>query len=150
MAFSREIITGILQNVRFRTPKQEKGSYYTTIGNTLVRISNHCTWMYVWDNYIEQNPKCKGMNIVSLVFEDNGNTFSNDCLVLKRVRNHPINVDEYVFPLNGNGQLILRININTIINDLRRLRQNKDYTDSTGKSNYCMRISVNPTNNENK
>lgn len=150
MAFSREIIIGILQNVRFRIPKQEKNSYYTTIGNTLVRISNHCTWMYVWDNYLEQNPKCKGMNIVSLVFEDNGNTFSNDCLVLKRVRNRPIKVGEYVFSLYGDGQFISRMDINTIINDLRRLQQSKDYTDSTGKSNYCLRISVNPTNNKNK
>ena len=68
MAFSREIIKKILQNVRFRVPKNERDSYYTTINNTLVRVSNHCTRLYVWDNFLEENPKCKGMPIVSIVF----------------------------------------------------------------------------------
>lgn len=52
MAFAREIILQILRNIRFRVPqKGERDSYYTILGNTLVRVSNHCTYMYVWDNY---------------------------------------------------------------------------------------------------
>ena len=99
MAFAREIIQRILQNVRFRVPKTgEKDSYYTILGNSLVRISNHCTYMYVWDNYLEKNPKCNNMNIVSIVFEDNDDTFHQNCLVLNRDRKKPIVIEEFVYP----------------------------------------------------
>ena len=84
MAFGKEIIKRILDNVRFRIPKtEEKDSYYTRIGNTLVRISNHCTYMYVWENYFEKHPNERKMNILSLVFEDSGSTFSEECLRTK-------------------------------------------------------------------
>ena len=57
MAFAREIIKKILENVRFRVPNtEEKESYYTQIGNTLLRISNHCTRLFVWDDILEKNP----------------------------------------------------------------------------------------------
>ena len=71
MAFSREIIKKVLQYVQFRVPAtEEKDSYYTQIGDTLVRLSNHCTRLYVWDDILEKNPKWKGLLIVSIVFED--------------------------------------------------------------------------------
>lgn len=55
MAFSREIIKKVLQYVQFRVPAtEEKDSYYTQIGDTLVRLSNHCTRLYVWDDILEK------------------------------------------------------------------------------------------------
>ena len=101
MAYSREIIKKVLQYVRFRVPQtEEKNSYYTEIGNTLVRISNHCTRLRVWDEILEKNPKWKGKPIISIVFEDDEDTFYEvDCLVLKRFRMKPIKVTEYVYRL---------------------------------------------------
>lgn len=53
MAYSREIIKKVLQYVRFRVPQtEEKNFYYAEIGNTLVRISNHCTRLRVWDTSV--------------------------------------------------------------------------------------------------
>ena len=96
MAFSREIIKKVLEYVRFRVPQtEEKNSYCTEIGNTLVSVSNHCTWLYRWEEILEKNPKWKGKPIVSIVFEDSGNTFSNKCLVLQKFRVKPIKVMEY-------------------------------------------------------
>jgi hypothetical protein len=64
MVFSREIIKKILQNVRFRVPQtEEKNTYYTEIGNTLVRISNHCTRLMVWDDILAKTPKWDGTPI---------------------------------------------------------------------------------------
>jgi hypothetical protein len=62
-------------------------------------ISNHCTWMYILDEILEQNPKDKGKPIISLVFEDEGSTFDERCLLLKRFRRNPIKVQEFVFPI---------------------------------------------------
>lgn len=91
MAHSREIIKKVLQYVRFRVPQtEEKNSYYTEINGTLVRISNHCTRLRVWDEILEKNLKWKGKPIISIVFEDSENTFDEiDCLVLKRFRMKP-------------------------------------------------------------
>lgn len=107
MPFAREIIKQILSKVPFQADNKEKDSYYTMIGGTLVRVSNHCTRLYVWDNFLEKNQKCKGMPIISIVFEDNEDTFiEEDCLVLKRYRKKPIKVKEYVYRLQGNPQFI--------------------------------------------
>ena len=160
MAFSREIIKKVLQYVRFRVPQtEEKNSYYTEIGNTLVRVSNHCTWLYKWDEILEKNPKWKGKPIVSIVFEDSGNTFSNKCLVLRRFRMKPIKVMEYVYPLQGNPQFITPQDERLIINGIKQIQGGK-YTDLTNKcSEPILRISQNPpdvpptktmNNNENK
>lgn len=160
MAFSREIIKKVLQYVRFRVPQtEEKNSYYTEIGNTLVRVSNHCTWLYRWDEILEKNPKWKGKPIVSIVFEDSGNTFSNKCLVLRRFRMKPIKVMEYVYPLQGNPQFITPQDERLIINGIKQIQGGK-YTDLTNKcSEPILRISQNPpdvpptktmNNNENK
>ena len=160
MAFSREIIKKVLQYVRFRVPQtEEKNSYYTEIGNTLVRVSNHCTWLYRWDEILEKNPKWKGKPIVSIVFEDSGNTFSDKCLVLRRFRMKPIKVMEYVYPLQGNPQFITPQDERLIINGIKQIQGGK-YTDLTNKcSEPILRTSQNPpdvpptktmNNNENK
>lgn len=108
MAFSREIIKKVLQYVQFRVPAtEEKDSYYTQIGDTLVRLSNHCTRLYVWDDILEKNPKWKRLPIVSIVFEDTEVTFNEvECLTLKRFRKKPIKVNEYVYNLQGNPQFL--------------------------------------------
>jgi hypothetical protein len=54
--------------------------------------------MYILDEILEQNPKDKGKPIISLVFEDEGSTFDERCLLLKRFRRNPIKVQEFVFP----------------------------------------------------
>lgn len=146
MAYFWEILQQILQFIRFRAPKNnKKDSYYTKLGNTLLRVSNHCTYMYVWDNYFEKNPKDKNMNIISIVFEDNKDTFNNNCLVLNRNIKHPINVLEYVFPIHGNGKYINKKDIGTIISDIKKIEINNSYVDNTLKSKCFKRISINPT-----
>ena len=145
MAYSREIIKKVLQYVRFRVPQTEqKNSYYTEIGNTLVRISNHCTRLRVWDEILEKNPKWKGKPIVSIIFEDSGNTFSDKCLVLRRFRMKPIKVMEYVYLLQGNPQFITPQDERLIINGIKQIQGGK-YTDLTNKcSEPILRISQNP------
>ena len=145
MAFSREIIKKVLQYVRFRVPQtEEKNSYYTEIGNTLVRVSNHCTWLYRWDEILEKNQKWKDKPIVSIIFEDSGNTFSDECLVLRKFRMKPIKVMEYVYPLQGNPQFITPQDERLIINGIKQIQGGK-YTDLTNKcSEPILRISQNP------
>lgn len=147
MAFVREIIHKILQFVKFRISQNaEKDSYYTEIGNTLLRLSNHCTRLRVWDNILEKNPKWKGLPIISIVFEMNESTFDDsDCLILKRYRMRPIKVTEFVYNLEGQSQLISKQDINEIIKSIKNI-QNGNYEDPTGKCNEPqLRISQNPS-----
>lgn len=144
MAFAREIFQYIKNDIPFQRANNEKDSHYTTIGDTLVRISDHCTWMYVWDNFLEQNPKHKGKPIVSIVFENSGDTFSEECLILKRFRRNPIKVNEFVFPLHGNAQYLSKQDVQTIINGLKGLQNSTSFIDQTGKSNHEIRVSQNP------
>ena len=143
MAYSREIIKKVLQYVRFRVPQtEEKNSYYTEIGNTLVRISNHCTRLRVYDEILEKNPKWKGKPIISIVFEDDEDTFDEvDCLVLKRFRMKPIKVTEYVYRLQGDPQFITPQDERLIISGIKQVQGGK-YTDLTNKcSEPILRVS---------
>lgn len=150
MAFAREIIKMILSLfIYFRQSEIEKDSYYTEINDVLVRISNHCTWMYVWDNYLEQNPKQKGKSIVSIVFEDSANTYDESCLLLKRFRMNPIKINEYVYPIHGNGKLLKRQDIKKIVYSLKTIH-NGEFLDPTGKCVHYKRISENPPTSDNK
>ena len=146
MTFARDIIKQILSKVPFQADNKENNSYYTVIGGTLVRVSNHCTWLHVWDNFLEQNPKCEGMPFVSIVFEDNGTTFAEDCLVLKRNRRKPIKVMEYVYSLNGDAHYLSKQDEKGIIDNIRRI--NGSYVDPTSKSVPFERISKNPDNGD--
>ena len=151
MAFSREIIKKVLQYVQFRVPvTEEKDSYYTQIGDTLVRLSNHCTRLYIWDDILEKNPKWKGLPIVSIVFEDTEVTFNEvECLTLKRVRKKPIKVNEYVYNLQGNPQFLTPQYEKLIIQSIKNINEGQ-YKDTTNKcSPPQVRISRNPIN-ENK
>lgn len=148
MAYSREIIKKVLQYVKFRVPQtEEKNSYYTETGNTLVRISNHCTRLRVWDEILEKNPKWKGKPIISIVFEDDEDTFDEvDCLVLKRFRMKPIKVTEYVYRLQGDPQFITPQDERLIISGIKQVQGGK-YTDLTNKcSEPILRVSQNPPN----
>ena len=145
MAYSREIIKNVLQYVIFCFQQtEEKNSYYTEIGNTLVRISNHCTRLRVWDEILEKNPKWKGKPIISIVFEDDEDAFDEvDYLILKRFIMKPIKVTEYVYPLQGNPQFIMPQDERLIINGIKQIQGGK-YTDLTNKySEPILRISQN-------
>lgn len=146
MAYAREIILMILQWIRFRIPKtEEKDSYYTEIGDTLLRVSNHCTRLKVWDDMLEKNPKWKGKPIISIVFEDGDSTYDPiDCLVLKRFRKRPINILEIVYNLNGNPHFITANDIQKIISSIKNIKYGK-YIDKTGKcQSPVIRTSQNP------
>lgn len=120
MAFAREIFQLIKNYIRFQQAEKEKDSHYTILGSTLVRISNHCTHMKVWENYFEKNPKHKNMKIVSIVFEDDGPTFTNECLQLVNRRDKPIVVGEYVY----HSSSLSKFEIKSIIKNLQEM----DYT----------------------
>lgn len=146
MAFSREIIKKVLEYMRFRVPQtEEKNTYYTEIGSTLVRISNHCARLRVWDEILEKNPKWKGKPIISIVFEDDEATFDEvDGLILKKFRMKPIKVMEYIYPLQGNIEFITPKDGRLIINGIKQIQGGK-YTDLTNKcSEPILRISQNP------
>ena len=135
-----------MQYARFRVPQtEEKNSYYTEIGNTLVRISNHCTRLRVWDEILEKNPKWKGKPIISIVFEDDEDTFYEvDCLVLKRFRMKPIKVTEYVYRLQWDTQFITPQDERLIISGIKQVQGGK-YTDLTNKcSEPILKVSQNP------
>lgn len=140
MAHSREIIIKIKQYIRFYQSNKESNSYYTVIGNTLVRISNHCTWMKTWDNFFKENQRMKGMPIISIVFEDNGNTFNPECLFLLGYRMRPIKVKEFVYQSDE----LSKQDINLIIKGLQRLIKTNNYIDLTKKCQQKNRISVSP------
>lgn len=53
--------------------------------------------MKVWDNMLKGNPKWQGKPIISIVFEDNGNTFSEENLFSLGYRIRPIKIREYVY-----------------------------------------------------
>lgn len=143
MAFAREIIVGIKNKIGFERSETEKDSYYTLINNTLLRVSNHCTRLYVWDNYLETHPKYKGLPIVSIVFEDDVETFNEDeCLTLKRFRKRPIKVKEYVYRMEGNPQFITKKDESLIIQTIKSV--SGEYVDKTNKSKPYLRISRNP------
>ena len=146
MAYSKEIIKKVLEYVGFRVPQtEEKNSYCTEIGNTLVSVSNHCTRLRVWDEILEKNPKWKGKPIISIVFEDDEATFDEaDCLVLKKSRMKPIKVIEYVYLLQGDPQFITPQDERLIISGIKQVQDGK-YIDLTNKcSEPILRISQSP------
>ena len=140
MAHSREIFIKIKQVIRFQQSNKEADSHYTVIGNTLVRISNHCTLMKTWDNFFKENPKMKGKPIVSIVFEDNGSTFDSECLFSLEYRRRPIKVKEYVY----NSTELSKQDITLIIKGLQQIARSNNYVDLTHKCKPYNRISVSP------
>ena len=140
MAYAREIFQKIKEKIHFQKAKKEADSYYTILGNTLVRISNHCTWMKVWDDMLNKNPKWKGKPIVSIVFEDNGNTFCEDCLFSLGYRKRPIKVQEYVYE----SAHLEKLDISLIIQSIIAISKSNNYIDQTKKCESHKRISICP------
>lgn len=86
------------------------------------------------------------MPIISIVFEDEGNTFSENNLILKRFRRKQIKVTEFVYSIHGNSQYIGDLEINYIIESLKKINGGT-YVDTTGKSSpSILRTSRNPSN----
>lgn len=144
MGFAREIFILIKQIIGFQQDKKEKDSHYTILGNVLVRISNHCTYMYVWENYFLQHPEHKEMKIISLVFEDVKNTFQSNCLITKKNRKKPILVEEYVFPIHGNEDYLSKEDVKSLIKKLQRLDLTGEFIEPTNKAKRFIRKSINP------
>lgn len=99
----------------------------------------------MWDEILEKNPKWKSKPIISIVFDDDEDTFDEvDCLVLKRFRMKPIKVTEYVYRLQGDSQFITPQDERLIISGIKQVQGGK-YTDLTNKcSELILRVSQNP------
>ena len=140
MAYAREIFIAIKQKIRFQQADKEADSHYTVLGNTLVRISNHCTWMKIWDNYLQKNPQDAIRNILSLVFEDGEDTYTEECLFTVTERKKPIRVTEYVFK----SASLSKQDVKMIIGSLQQMMTTNKFNEPTGKGERFDRISVNP------
>lgn len=123
---------------------KEKDSYYTTIGGTMVRMSNHCTHMDTWEQYLNEYPQFSRYKILSLVFEDKENTYTEDCLFLTGKRDKMIEVDEYVFKLHGDGQYFSKPDILSLVKSLEQLYITNKFIENTNKGEYHHRVSVIP------
>ena len=146
MAFSREIFNLIFRRIQFRQMNKEgKDSYYTVIGRTMVRISNHCTHMDTWEQYLKEYPCYETYKIISLVFEDYDNTFSEECLYLKHHRKKMIEVDEYVYKLRGNGRFFVKSDVDSIITSFENMETTNRFVEKTGKCKQFHRVSRNPS-----
>ena len=126
---AREVFIAIKQKIRFQQADKEADSHYTILGNTLVRISNHCTWMKIWDNYLQKNPKDAKRNILSLVFEDEGDTYTEECLFTLNERKVPIRVTEYVFK----SPSLSKQDVKLIISSLQQMMTTNTFNEPTGK-----------------
>lgn len=102
--------------------------YITILGNTLVIMSNQCIGLDVWEDCLEQHPKCKSKNLANFVFEDNDGTYSPEYLTIKRQREAPLTVDYYVYESASITEPVLK----QIIEGLRLMDLNNSYDDSTG------------------
>ena len=140
MAYAREIFIAIKQKIRFQQADKEADSHYTVLGNTLVRISNHCTWMKIWDNYLQKNPQDAIRNILSLVFEDGEDTYTEECLFTVTERKKPIRVTEYVFK----SASLSKQDVKMIIGSLQQMMTTNKFNEPTGKGDWFDRVSVNP------
>lgn len=140
MAYAREIFITIKQKIRFQQADKEADSHYTVLGNTLERISNHCTWMKIWDNYLQKNPQDAKRNILSLVFEDGEDTYTEECLFTVTERKKPIRVTEYVFK----SASLSKQDVKMIIGSLQQMMTTNKFNEPTGKGERFDRISVNP------
>ena len=96
--------------------------------------------MKVWDDMLNKNPKWKGKPIVSIVFEDNGNTFTEDCLFSLGYRKRPIKVQEYVYESTQLGKRDINLIVQSIIN----LSKSNNYIDQTEKCKFYNRGSICP------
>lgn len=92
MRASREIFQQIKHEIEFTTSFKEKDLHYGLVGSTLVRISDHCTGMKVWEDYLIRHPENRQKPILSLVFEDGDNTYSTECLYTAHAETPPIRV----------------------------------------------------------
>ena len=140
MAYARKIFIAIKQKIRFQQADKEADSHYTVLGNTLVRISNHCTWMKIWDNYLQKNPQDAIRNILSLVFEDGEDTYTEECLFTVTERKKPIRVTEYVFK----SASLSKQDVKMIIGSLQQMMTTNKFNEPTGKGDWFDRVSVNP------
>lgn len=135
---ANEVLRKLTHGIRLQEFREE--DYLTVLGNTLVIMSNQCIGLDVWDDYLEQHPKYKSMNLVNFVFEDSNDTYSPECLTIKHQREEPLTVDEYVYKSSSITETVLE----QIVESLRLMDLNNRYDDSTGLMRKYVRHSINP------
>lgn len=96
--------------------------------------------MKIWDNYFQKNPQDAKRNILSLVFEDGEDTYTEECLFTVTERKKPIRVTEYVF----NSASLSKQDIKMIISSLQQMKMTNKFNEPTGKGERFDRISVSP------
>lgn len=96
--------------------------------------------MKIWDNYLQKNPQDAKRNIVSLVFEDGEDTYTEECLFTVTERKKPIRVTEYVFK----SASLSKQDVKMIIGSLQQMMTTNKFNEPTGKGERFDRISVNP------
>ena len=136
----KRILLKIVQNICFNVPNDENYTYYTFIEKTLIRVSNHCSLLHKWDNFLERHPGFERTPMISIVFEDNDHTFNKtECLTLKRYKETPLKVQEYVYSVDN----LTEEDVDNIIQSIKVI--NGTYIDTTDKSVMYERVSKNPT-----
>lgn len=120
---------------------------YKPNGKVEIRISNHCTHLWTWHE--RRNGKFDDITRISIVFEES-DTYSDANLVLRRHRNTPLMVQEFVYRI-GDPQAFTPSDVKLVINEIQQcIKKGKMYEDPTGKLEYSeMRVSENPPTNEN-
>lgn len=145
MTPSRKIIQKIKSNIKFQQANNEINSHYSMLGNTLVRISNHCIDMRILD---EKNLNYNELNIVSLVFEDDAKTYIHNIDVIINSRKNPIVAEEYVYSLNGNHDYLSNFDVESIIENIQHLMFSDEFIEPTMKAIHSERISENLINSK--
>ena len=96
--------------------------------------------MKIWDNYLQKNPQDAIRNILSLVFEDGEDTYTEECLFTVTERKKPIRVTEYVFK----SASLSKQDVKMIIGSLQQMMTTNKFNEPTGKGDWFDRVSVNP------
>lgn len=146
MTPSSKIIQQIKNHIKFQQANNEINSHYSMLGNTLVRISNHCIDMRILD---EKNLNYNELKIVSLVFEDDAKTYIHNIDIISNNRKLPIVAEEYIYSLNGKHDYLSNFDVESIIESLKRLMFSDEFIEPTMKANHTERISEHQINYNN-
>lgn len=144
MGSSREIFQQIKHEIEFTTSSKEKDSHYGLVGGTLVRISDHCAGMKLWEDYLIRHPEDRQKPILSIVFEDGDSTYSTECLYTAHKETPPIRIREFIYktPLD-------KPQVNAIISSLDAVRYGYRFNDPLNLAEKHIRVSVFPDSGNN-
>ena len=113
-------------------PNDNNNTFYIIHDDLTVRVSDHCSNLWMWDSRYKDREERK---YVSIVFEES-DTYSDDNLVLYRGRNEPLVVEEYVYRISE-GEQFSDEDIQKIVQAIKDMNYGDgEYVDSTGKMTY--------------